>query len=270
MKTPGIMVIVLAMLVGMTGFATSDTGIYATPETQGISTVTTVHAAGSMVSTTGYTLENSDTTPLSEIPPIEDTGYYVSTYSENTLSNGRGGIAYTKLMDIETADRNVNQYNIEAFKQVTFTGEGASSMVTTETIFVDGIAPWSNTNYWADCVFAPSLIGAYIPSFCNAAEAGSSVDMLDGSVTTSTSNRFIMAGGDPGVVLDHHIRVVDTLGKASAFLEVNGLEDRSTYSPSDEDMPAAFEKFSLREVTSVDGVIGVFDKFMHYESSSKR
>jgi hypothetical protein len=114
------------------------------------------------------------------------------------------------------------------------------------------------------------LIGVYIPSFCNAAEAGSSVDMLDGSVTTSTSDRFIMAGGDPGVVLDHHIRVVDTLGKASAFLEVNGLEDRSTYYPSDEDMPAAFEKFSLREVTSVDGVIGVFDKFMHYESSSKR
>jgi len=268
-KRTGIIVIIVAIFISITGFAMADTGIWAQPETLGISTVTTIRTAGSMVSTTDFSLAISDSTPLDEIPPVEETGYYASTYTEHTLSNGLGAIAYTKLMDIDTANRNENQYNIEASKQVTFSGNGSSSMITNEEIFVDGIGPASNISYWTTCVFAPSFIGAYVPPFCNSARAGSSVDMREGSVTTSSNDRFIMVGGDPAVVLNHDIRVIDTTGKASAFITVHTLEDRST-NPLEEDIPEAYQSVSFNEITTVDGSIRTFVKTLHYESGTKR
>jgi len=263
-KKIGMIVLIVMILTGMGGYAVADTGIPQTPETIGVGTVTAAQVAGSMVSRTSIETAMSVVDTLAEIPPLDpyDYGiYYVTTYNEDTVSNGVGLIDYTKLTNLDTKNMNVNQYNIEAFKQLTFEGDGTSSMVTTENIFVDGTARWQDTDERMMCVFAASPAVVF-PAFCNSAEAGSSVDMLFGSVTTMTNDRFIMKTGDPAVELNHNIRVIETIGKASAYMEVLGLESRSEYTIPE----VVYATTSFSETTTVDGLIDVFDKTLHYTS----
>jgi len=254
------------LLVGMTGFAAADTGIPATPESIGISTTTVVQATGSIISRTELSMSVSSVDPIAEVPPLKNGAMYTATYTENTISNGVGVIDYTKLMDVDTANKNVNQYNIQALKQVTFIGDGRSSMLTNEDIYVSGTGyGFEDAGSWSMCVFGSGAASDGWPAFCNSAQAGSSVDMRVGSVTTSSNGRFIMSNGDPGVELNHDIRVIDTIGKASAYMKVMSSEGR-VFSAN----PAAFAETSFKETTTVDGIIDLFDKRMHYESALKR
>ncbi|HIH27717.1 MAG TPA: hypothetical protein HA256_07070 [Methanoregulaceae archaeon] len=263
-KKIGMIVLIFMILTGMGGYAVADTGIPQTPETIGVGTVTAAQVAGSMVSRTSIETAMSVDDPLADIPPLDPYGwgiYYVTTYNEDTVSNGVGFIEYTKLMNLDTANMNVNQYNIEAFKQLAFEGDGTSSMVTTENIFVDGTARWQDTGDSMMCVFAASPAVVF-PAFCNSAEAGSSVDMRFGSVTTTTNDRFIMKTGDPAVELNHNVRVIETIGKASAYMNVLGLESRSEYTIPE----VVYATTGFSETTTVDGLIEIFDKTMHYTS----
>ena len=262
MKKSVITVILLAMLIGITGVATADSGVGATPESVGISTTTVVQVTGSIISRTSLAMTQSSDDAITGVPPLVNGAYYTATYNENTISNGVGDIEYTKLMNVDTGNMNANQYNIEAVKLVNFAGEGLASMVTSENIFISGTAQPQNTRDNLICVFG-SAASDTIPAFCNSAEAGSSVDMRYGSVATSTSGRFIMKSGDPGVELNHGIRVVDTNGKASAYMEIFGQEARGSDT-------AAYSETKFREETTVYGIINLFDKQMNYESALKR
>jgi len=267
MKKFGIMVVVLAMLVGMTGFAMADPGINQTPETIGISTTTVAQVAGGMISRTSVDIEMTSDQPLADVPPLTDGRWYISTYTEDTVSNGVGLIDYTKLMDVDTANKDVNQYNIQAFKQLDFLGDGTSSIVTAENIFVEGTSVGNaDATEWSMCVFAPTDVSGGWPPFCNSARAGSSVDMLMGSVTTATNDRFIMKTADPMVVLNHNVRVIETIGSASAYMDVLSIEGRGF----EGGVPAAYQTTSFSETTTVDGLIDLFDKQMHYESAMRR
>ena len=267
MKKFGIMVVVLAMLVGMTGFAMADPGINQTPETKGIATTTVAQVAGGMISRTSVDIELTSDQPLADVPPLEDGRWYVSTYTEDTVSNGVGLIDYTKLMDVDTKNMNVNQYNIQAFKQLDFLGDGTSSIMTNEAIFVEGTSVGTaDSKNWSMCVFSPGLKEGGWPPFCNSARAGSSVDMLLGSVTTTTNDRFIMKTADPLVVLNHNVRVIETIGTASAYMDVLGIEGRGF----EEGKQTAFQTISFSETTTVDGLIDLFDKQMSYESGLRR
>ncbi|MFA5294108.1 MAG: hypothetical protein WC382_01150 [Methanoregulaceae archaeon] len=256
------MVVVVALLAGMTGFAAADSGVTATPETIGISTVTVVQVTGHIISRTDLSMTQSSTASISDVPPLESGAYYQATYNEDTISNGVGVIEYTKTMDVDTGNMNVNQYNIEATKLVSFLGDGTSSLMTSENIWIDGTAVPQSTRDALICTLG-SANSAMVPAFCNSAEAGSSVFMQAGSVTTSTSGRFIMQSGDPGVELNHNIRVINTIGKASAYIEVLSQEARG-----DDLAPYAVTRF--KETTTVDGLITLFDKEMRYNSAMKR
>jgi hypothetical protein len=262
MKKFGIMVVVLAMLVGMTGFAMADAGVNATPETIGISTVGVVSVQGAIVSKTDLTMKSTSMEALTAVPPMDMGTYYAATYNDDVTSTGVGLIDMTKTMDVDTNNMLVNQYNIEAFKVLNFLGDGTSRIVSTENIFVDGTGMPIDTKEVMICVLAPAK-SDWLPAFCNLAEAGSSVDMLVGSVTTGADTRFIMKSADPGVVLDYNIRVIDTIGKASAYMEVFSQEAKGT-------TLAPFSEVKFREDTSVDGFITLFDKKFAYESKFKR
>ena len=262
MKKFGIMVVVLAMLVGMTGFAMADPGVNATPETIGVGTVTVAQVQGSMISKTDVSITAASSQALTTIPAPTAGTYYASTYNEDTVSNGVGIIEYTKTMDVDTMNMLANQYNIEAFKSVAFLGDGTSNLVTTENIFVDGTGMPLTTSEALICTLG-SAKSSTIPAFCNVAEAGSTVDMLVGLVTTTTNDRFIMASGDPGVELNHNLRVQDTVGSATAYIEVFSQEAKgSTLAP--------FTTTRIEETTTVDGLITLFDKEMSSFSSFKR
>lgn len=105
-------------------------------------------------------------------------------------------------------------------------------------------------------VIAAFLVSLMVmPVFCNSVLAGSSVDMSSGSVTTSTSSN--QAG------LNYNIRVVDTVGKVSAYIEGTSMEGRG-----DDSQLGGVVKF--RETTSVDGYIALFDKTMKWEFRNTR
>lgn len=262
MKKAVITVILLAMLSGIAGVAVADPGVNATPETIGITTTTVVQATGSIISRTSLAMTQSSSDAITDVPPLVNGAYYTATYNENTISNGVGVIEYTKLMNVDTGNMNVNQYNIEATKLVNFAGEGLASMITSENIFIEGTGQPQNARGNLICVFGAAASDT-IPAFCNSAEAGSSVDMRYGSVATSTSGRFIMKSGDPGVELNHGIRVIDTIGKASAYMEVFSQEAKGSEL-------APFQTTRFREETMVQGLITLFDKQLRYESAMKR
>jgi hypothetical protein len=104
---------------------------------------------------------------------------------------------------------------------------------------------------------------AVIPAYCNRAEAGSSAIMTSGSVSSSTSSRFITSSDSPGVELNHNIRVTDTVGKVTAYMNILSMEGRGTDGQ-------AYETVSFRESTTVQGLISLFDKSLRYESALTR
>ena len=104
-------------------------------------------------------------------------------------------------------------------------------------------------------LFLASL--AVIPAYCNRAEAGSSVTMTSGSVSTSTSAAFITSSG---VELNHDIRVTDTTGKVSAYMNVISMEGRGTDGQ-------VYGEASFRESTTVQGLVSLFEKRLQYKSA---
>lgn len=238
---------ILALVTALAGIATADPGVSQTPQTAGISTSTVIIATGVIVATTDLSMYQDES--------------YTAAYNEHTQSVGTGYIEYTKTLNIDTANKLATQSNIEAFKQVNFQGEGAARLLTEENIYVGGSGAGEDTKSRSACFYAAQQ-SAVIPPFCTSAEAGSSVDMSRGSVTTSSDTRFIMKTMEPGVELNHNIRVIDTRGKVSTFMEVIGLEGRGNGNLGSE--------IKFRERVSVDGYIALFDKTMHYEGGWKR
>jgi hypothetical protein len=270
MKKFGIMVIAFALLVVLTGIAMADPGVNQTFETQGISMVTSIQAEGNMVSATDVTWKQSNAQPITAFPPAPNTlgsVYYVSTYAEDTMSNGYGFIAYDKNTQLETKSRLNGQYNIEATKEISFIGLDGAEMTSTDNIFLDGTGNYTETKSAAICVFASSK-SEYIPMFCNTVEAGSTFTMELVNARTETNDRFVVPSADTPTTLNHNIRV-DTLadlpsvGKVSAFMEGKIQEGRGNNT-------GVFEDIEFSESTSADGFITLFDKNMGWTSGIKR
>jgi hypothetical protein len=277
MKKFGIMVIALAMLVLMTGIVMADPGVNQTFETQGITMETLVDVTGSMKASADVTWKISSATPLGKIPPAPAAGvYYVSTYSEDTESDGTADIQYSKDLILESKAANGDQSNIEAVKLLTFNGFNGASITTTDNIFLDGTGNYSATKNQAICVFAADT-SEFIPAFCNRVEAGSTVSGEFINMETRTDDRFIVDAADTPVELNHVVTVspvtivnaqgammtYPSVGDASAFMEGLIMEGRGNAS-------GVFEMIEFSERTSVSGDIYKFSKDMHYESGFRR
>lgn len=107
-------------------------------------------------------------------------------------------------------------------------------------------------------LFLSSL--AVLPAYCNSAEAGSSTIMTSGSISTSTSSRFVTSSGEPGVELNHDIRVTETTGSVTAYMNILSMEGRGADGQ-------VFGQVNFRESTTLQGLIRLFDKQLKYESA---
>jgi hypothetical protein len=116
--------------------------------------------------------------------------------------------------------------------------------------------------------------------------------MSTANVLTTSDVRFVISSADTPVILDHEIRVTDSVGKASAGMEVvimesNPSADRLDFAfsiypePESEERiditgwvsqssPDMVESLDVSEYTSIDGTIRLFDKAMRYDSGSSR
>ncbi|HIH27525.1 MAG TPA: hypothetical protein HA256_06070 [Methanoregulaceae archaeon] len=227
---------------------------------------------------------------------------YDAVYTEDTVSNGQGVFDYTKILDVDTSEKVMTQSNIETTKILTYDGGNSGRVFSEEGISIgssgsadplariglglftpapDPRAPSGRSM----CRFA-GLVPSVIPAFCNSADAGSSIDMRQAQVTTASSSRFITPSADTPVLLSHDIRVIDSVGKASAGMDVMAMEGRSMeeflrgtlnlngqtifdawLGISSDDL---YQTTSFSESTQVDGIITTFDKNMVYESGMRR
>jgi hypothetical protein len=269
MRKFGILVIALALLV--TGFAMADRAIAPVPETQGIVTSTSVNVVGNFASATEMQWRiTDDPFGLPTIPPLDvAAAIYESTYTEDTQSHGVGLMLYDKEMDIETSGQISGQWNVEATKQIAFIGIDGAYVVSTDNIMVDGAANPDVTAENVICPFA-STVTEVFPAYCNRAQAGSTIDMTVANVRTTTTDRFVQPSADHPVELNHDLRVteliadVPSIGMASAYMDVL-IQEGSGAAPA-----TLQERIEFHEETSVDGVITLFDKLMHYESGMVR
>ena len=267
MKKLAIMVIALALL---TGFAVADRGIDPVPETQGITTATTIDAVGNFASTTDLQWRiTDDPDGLSGVPPM-DTTYYASSYTEDTFSNGIGLIAYDKNMDVETSAQLAGNWNIDGDKQLAFVGVDGARVYSDEYIMVDGVGNRANTEDIMLCVFAAAQTEVF-PAYCNFAEAGSTIDMTVANVRTNSMDRFILNSGDTTTELEHNLAVTElitdlpSMGSASAFMNVLIMEE---YGQGNETNMQ--EKIEFGELVSVSGDITAFLQDMNYVSGMRR
>ena len=277
MKKVVIMAVALALL---TGFSMADTGIEPVPETQGIVISTTIFAEGNFASASELQWRITDDPYGLDGLPVEDPedglwgDIYESVYTEDTVSNGVGLIAYDKELDVETSGQISGQWNIEATKELEFYGVDGSRVASFDTIFVDGASYASDSipeQYI--CPFAGDNEDWFPGSYCNRAEAGSGIDMTVANVRTRSTDRFVMPSADHPVELNHDIRVSEvvtdlpSIGSASAYMDVLIQENYDEY---EDEGPTLSERIEFSEETAVDGDITLFEKLMHYESGMVR
>jgi hypothetical protein len=277
MKKFGIMVIALALFA--VGSAMAEPGIPQVNEVQGLSTSTTVIAAGnfnaaSSVQVTSIHGEDN----LGEIPPLDSSVYYTSLYTEDTQNSEVGYVSYDKDLDVSTANKISGQYNIQAVKQVTYLGVDASSMITNDYMLLDGAGDdYGNIGDTLICPFGSDTTQA--PSFCNRIETGSSMNLKVANLNTQMGDRFIMKSADPGIAIYNNVGVgsytsdLPSQGSVSAYIKGSIKEGGRDIKEGEDDAqeviePATdlYETVVFSDTTGVSGTISTFAKSMSYSS----
>jgi hypothetical protein len=128
--------------------------------------------------------------------------------------------------------------NIEVTKQISFLGEGGSTITSTE--------------------------GLFLSSFANTINSGSSFDGSVVNTNTQTNSRFVIGSLNTPVSLNHNIRVtplgnLPSNGKVTAYTEGTIMEGRDAKT-------GLFELMEFKERTTVNGKITLFDKQMGWVS----
>ena len=300
MRKFGIFLLAIAIL--LVGMVAADPGIPKVNEVQGLSTSTTVIAAGNFNSGSSVDLTISSVIPIPDIPGPEWTNesigpfgapnlgatVYQTVYTEDTQNSEVGFISYDKDMDVSTANKVSGQYNVQAVKQITYLGVDASSLVTNDYMLLDG-AGWPDlTESHMICPFGtgrvPGSLGFYAtyvyPEFCNRVETGSSMNLKVANLNTQTGDRFIMKSGDPGVAVFNTVDVgsyasdLPSKGSVSAYIRGSIREGgrvmdfdvqgipEDIYGPFDD----LYETVTFSDSTAVSGDISTFSKSMGYTS----
>ncbi len=270
MKKLGIVVIALALFT--VGMAMAEPGIPKVNEVQGLSTSTTVVAAGNFNSQSSVDITlSSGESALTEVPPLTNGTIYQSVYTEDTQNSEVGYISYDKDLDVSTANKVSGQYNIQAVKQITYLGVDASSIVTNDYLMEDGAG--NDYGHIGDKLICPLGSGAWGPDFCNRVETGSNMNLKVANLNTQMGDRFIMKSADPGIAVYNNVGVgsyatdLPSKGSVSAYIKGSIKEGGRTQAvdpyESNEDL---YETVVFSDSTAVSGDISTFAKAMSYSS----
>jgi hypothetical protein len=247
MRKSGIYFLTISIL--LIGMVAAEPGIPKVNEVQGLSTSTTVIAAGNFNGASSVDLTISSVVPITGIPGPEWTNdtlvgeeeppanlgatIYQTVYTEDTQNSEVGFISYDKDLDVSTGNKVSGQYNVQAVKQITYLGVDASSLVTNDYMLLDG-AGWPG--YAGDRMICPFANGftpipgvtreaPYIyAAFCNRVETGSSMNLKVADLNTQMADRFIMKSADAGVSIQNNVGVgsyaadLPSKGSVSAYI----------------------------------------------------
>ena len=211
MRKFGIIFIILSLFA--VGIALADPGIPKVNEVQGLTTSTTVIAAGNFNAASSVDLTISSVIPITSIPgpewKVPNPGrdgrkIYQTVYTEDTQNSEVGFISYDKDLDVATGNKVSGQYNVQAVKQITYLGVDASSVVTNDYLLLDGAGFPGDADERLICPFAAD--GVY-GAFCNRVETGSAMNLKVADLNTQVGDRFIMKAADSGVEVFNNVAV---------------------------------------------------------------
>jgi hypothetical protein len=269
MKKLGILVVALALFA--VGMAMAEPGIPQVNEVQGLSTSTTVIAAGNFNAASSVQITNiHGADNLGTIPPLEESVYYTSLYTEDTQNSEVGYISYDKDLDVSTANKISGQYNIQAVKQITYLGVDASSMITNDYLLLDG----SGVDYGTigETLICPFGSENLAPAFCNRIETGSNMNLKVANLNTQMGDRFIMKSADPGIAVYNNVGVgayasdLPSKGSVSAFIK-GSIKEGGRDGDGPESNDDLYETVVFSDSTGVSGDISTFAKSMSYSSA---
>ena len=282
MKTTGIIGVAAALLVlvALTGSVMADHNVCGTPETQGISTSETVVVTGTMSSseTLGWTLSSANAIANNWGQVAAGTSQYSTGYTESTVA-GNGQTTFTKTFNVDTANKLLNQKNIQTYRQVQYVSAGAGEQMTsTEEIFVDGMADNDAMQNTMLCPFATSAFGI-APAACNIVTAGSNLQLTQGNFVTNANDRFVGANADVPVTLHYDVSLkgfpdekgaftIPAVGSAAAYMKAHIQESRGGTDANG--VPVRAEDLTYSEMTKASGYITTFNKNMDYQSGFRR
>ncbi len=295
MKKRIILIGLLVVLVS-TGIAFADSGVPQVEETQGFATSTLMQLFGTATETDNIatTIDDGYKAYWDPAPPLG--GYsiiYSSAYSEHSIAD-QGLVSFAKTMKYDTAGMAAeNQYNLVTDRLTEFMGSETGRMISEESLLLDGAGTGTDAEDSLLCPFAAPADDDAIPPFCNIVEEGSSIDLTIGSLSSQSSERFIMLAApdtsssnwgmawpypvsDPGVEANYNVKLtgfgdVAAAGSASAYMNAHMQEGRvflqygrgNNY--DDYQYPKA-EDMVYSELTTATGEITLFQKTMSYKS----
>jgi len=253
LKTAGIILITLAVLITLTSNVMADQGVPAPPGASGITSSTLIVADGMVMesSALGISLSNEDIIDygLGEHGvTLSGWGWdsmldptmvqYSTTYDASTIAQG-GQTTLIKTLTFDTGDKLLTQSNVKALTEATFmaTGDGGN-ILGTESIMVDGAGMPTSASDRILCPFGGAGDNV-IPAFCNIAMANSKYDLVIGSVVSAADDRFIGTDAGVPVVLNLGINVKPyqvmgegtspAMGSATSTFKVSVKEGRHGY-----------------------------------------
>jgi hypothetical protein len=299
----GIILIALTVVVVFSGFALAAKPVNQTPETQGISTSTSISAQGTVTESESisWTIVNNgpiNSPPLGalqvvtpkptqnpEQPPggqaqitesaITDlTGIaevqYSTGYNQNVMAVS-GLTTYVKSSNVDTANKIADASNVKVATNVQFIAVDTGRMTFSEDILLDGAGEESETSSAMLCPFGPSS-SEFIPDFCNIVQMGGSMDVTLVSAETAASDRFVAATADVPNVVTYSIAAkgmtvdstnVPAMGTVSAFMKTHIMEARGDSDDKSEDLTYA-------ETSTASGLINSFSKSMSFMDGMRR
>ncbi len=236
MKTKSV-TIVLALIVCLTvcaGFVSAARPLPPSNETSELYVEITATSIGSLSSDTEleFTQGNGN---LADNPPLGSNGEGQATigYAEDTLATS-GSIEYTKKLRLNTDGQDSPANNLEVTRSIDYSntgdGDGVGRMVSSETVVVseystattgdNSCCPWGGAN------------DQVISATCVQVEAGSEVDLKEGSVDSETTARIVADSADEDLEMTYSVDVEASgqtgnetaIGSAEVHVEVTERE----------------------------------------------
>jgi len=179
-----------------------------------------------------------------------------TNYNENTQAQN-GQTSYYKTQNFNTGNANFGQYNVNTNRMVTFNGIGDGTgngrMTSDESVGYDSMGAASST----------------LPAYHSNVNAGSSFDLLQGSIASQAQARTVSANPAVPVALNYNVGLQGltngpsgtnpAIGSAAAFF--NGHIEQSRINSTNKSSDLVFSQSS-----TASGLINSFTKSMSYQS----
>lgn len=243
--------VVLALVVAMlfTGTAMAAYLPNETPETQSITTVTSVKCLGTVFESEEVVVMDTNQAGPNEPPLANKEVQSISSYALSILA-GSGYTEFDKSVEVDTSNQLSNGYNVQTATVFEFEGNGA---VFDESVLEEGASTGDNEK--GKMVLCPFGNNEPAAAFCNRAMAhtnfmGESVDLISSSGTRSIAKTYdvgtaldygVSAQGEGAITItfdsvDIDSRTARTTEKVlvpSVYIPGNVLYNPSGYNPSD-------------------------------------